>query len=103
MTELHQSTDTLDKSTKTAAYTSAPSNAHKLSIIEPLPTALVLSWSTNILRVECPFCLSSHGHRVGKLPRDKQSRTTDCNRISGSKSYRVLYPDEESDFTVPFG
>ena len=103
VTEFHQYVDTLDKSTKTAAYTSAPSNARKLSIMEPLPTALVLSWSANTLRVECPFCLSSHGHGVGKLPRGKQSRTADCNRISGGQSYRVLYPDEESDFTVPFG
>jgi hypothetical protein len=32
-----------------------------------------------------------------------QSRTADCYRISGGRSYRILYPDEESDFTVPFG
>jgi hypothetical protein len=32
-----------------------------------------------------------------------QSRTADCYRISGGRSYRVLYPDEESDFNVPFG
>ncbi|MCJ1307814.1 hypothetical protein MMC25_001462 [Agyrium rufum] len=32
-----------------------------------------------------------------------QSRTADCYHICGGKSYRVLYPDEESDLTVPFG
>jgi len=32
-----------------------------------------------------------------------QSRTADCYRISDGRSYRILYPDEESDFTVPFG
>lgn len=32
-----------------------------------------------------------------------QSRTADCYCISGGRSYRILYPDEESDFTVPFG
>ena len=71
--------------------------------MEALPTALVLYWSASTLRVECPFCLSSHGHGFGGLPRDMQSRTADCYRISGGRSYRVLYPDEESDFTVPFG
>jgi hypothetical protein len=32
-----------------------------------------------------------------------QSRAADYYCISGGRSYRVLYPDEESDFTVPFG
>jgi len=89
-------------STKAAAYTSAPSTTRKLSIMEPLPTALVLSWSANTLRVECPFCLSSHGHGVGKLPRGMQRRSAECSHISRGRFYRILYPDEESDFTVPF-
>jgi Ankyrin repeats (3 copies) len=32
-----------------------------------------------------------------------QPRSADCPHISGGRSYRILYPDEESDFTVPFG
>lgn len=103
MIELHQHADTLNESTETAAHTSAPSNARKLSTMEPFPTALVLSWSVKTLRVECPFCLSSHGHGVGKFPRDKQRRSANCFHISGGQSYRILYPDENSDFTVPFG
>jgi hypothetical protein len=71
--------------------------------MEALPTALVLCWSASTLRVECPFCLGSHGHGVGGLPRDIQRRSADCYHISGGQSYRILYPDEESDFTVPFG
>ncbi|KFA81224.1 hypothetical protein S40288_07887 [Stachybotrys chartarum IBT 40288] len=27
----------------------------------------------------------------------------DCYDISGGRSYRILYPDEDSDFTIPFG
>lgn len=103
VTELHQSVDTLDKSTKAAAYTSALSNAHKLSTMEPLPTALVLFWSANILRVECSFRLSSYGHKVGKLPRNKQNYTANCNHISDNKFYRVLYSDKKSDFIILFG
>jgi len=32
-----------------------------------------------------------------------QRRSADCYHISGGQSYRILYPDEESDFTIPFG
>jgi hypothetical protein len=75
---------------------------------------LVLCWSASTLRVKCPFCLSSHGHGVGmgtkaeeELPRDvqrhTQRRTADYYPISAGQSYRILYPDEESNFTVPFG
>jgi hypothetical protein len=71
--------------------------------MEALPIVLVLYWSASTLRVKCPFCLSSHGHGVGELPRSIQSRTANCYRISGGRSYRILYPDKESDFTVPFG
>lgn len=71
--------------------------------MEALPTALGLHWSASTLRVKCPFCLSSHGHRVGELPRNLQKRGADCYHISGGQSYRILYRDEESDFTVPFG
>ena len=71
--------------------------------MEALPTALVLCWSASTLRVKCPFCLSSHGHGLGGLPRDMQRRSADCYHISGGRSYRILYPDEESDFTIPFG
>lgn len=70
--------------------------------MEALPTALVLCWSASTLQVECPFCLSSHEHWV-ELPRDMQRRSADCYYISSGRSYRILYPDEESDFTVPFG
>jgi hypothetical protein len=69
--------------------------------MEALPAALVLCWSARTLQVKCPFCLSPHEHGVGELPRDMQ-RTAGC-RISRGRSYRILYPDEESDFTVPFG
>ncbi|MCJ1422392.1 hypothetical protein MMC29_000272 [Sticta canariensis] len=71
--------------------------------MEALPTALVLCWSASTLRVKCPFCLSSHGHGLGGLLRDMQRRSADCYHISGGRSYRILYPDEESDFTIPFG
>jgi len=78
--------------------------------MEALQTALVLCWSASTLRVKCPFCLSSHKHGVGmgteeeeRRPREMQRRTADCYPISAGQSYRVLYPDEESNFTVPFG
>ncbi|KAL7923122.1 hypothetical protein ACQKWADRAFT_291272 [Trichoderma austrokoningii] len=71
--------------------------------MEALPTALVLCWSTWTLRVKCPFCLDSHNHGIGELPRGMQRRSADCYDISGSQSYRLLYPDEDSDLTVPFG
>ncbi|QSZ30989.1 hypothetical protein DSL72_000550 [Monilinia vaccinii-corymbosi] len=72
-------------------------------IMEALPTALVLCRSASTLRVKCPFCLGSHGHGVGQLPREMQRRCADCHNIPGSQSYQILYPDEESDLTVPFG
>jgi hypothetical protein len=72
-----------------------------IPIMEALPAALVLCWSARTLQVKCPFCLSPHEHGVGELPRDMQ-RTANC-RISRGRSYRILYPDEESDFAVPFG
>jgi hypothetical protein len=31
-----------------------------------------------------------------------QRRSADCYQISGGQSYRILYPDEESNFTIPF-
>ncbi|OBT41940.1 hypothetical protein VE00_07462 [Pseudogymnoascus sp. WSF 3629] len=72
--------------------------------MQELPTALVLHWSANSVRVKCPFCLSSHGHGIGD-PRRRygERRSADCYHISGRKSYQILYPDEESDFTIPFG
>jgi hypothetical protein len=69
--------------------------------MEALLAALVLCWSARTLQVKCPFCLSPYENGVGELPRDMQ-KTADCH-ISRGRSYRILYLDEESDFTVPFG
>lgn len=82
--------------------------------MEALQTALVLCWSASALRVKCPFCLSSHWHGVSmgtkveeELSRDvqrhTQRRTADCYPISHGQSYHILYPDEKSSLTVPFG
>ena len=32
-----------------------------------------------------------------------QSRLADCHDLPSGQYYRILYPDEDSDFTVPFG
>jgi hypothetical protein len=32
-----------------------------------------------------------------------QKRGADCYHVSGGQPYRILYPDEESDLTIPFG
>ena len=71
--------------------------------MEALPPALVLTWLSTTLRVKCPFCLSSHSHGIGRLSREGQRRSTDCHDTLRGESYRVVYPDEECDFTAPFG
>lgn len=62
----------------------------------------MLCWSASTLRVKCSFCLSSHEHGLEELSRDMQRRSADCYHISDDRFYRILYFDEEFDFTISF-